>query len=354
MGANPIAPDHKNTMTTMAKEEDKESLQAALADVEILQSAYPDECHVEDENDDDAATDPQQQRQAFPLTVTLRFSPTASCRLQWIAGYPTRTGVQVASYRARDSAEQAALDRAVAAIRATSAACCDEQQVEGGLACCAAGLQAWEEAMEMMENTHNKDAAERNDDITAMVKTSTTNSGDQDAENKEQSTSTPAHPSSHHYTWISGPPLLDRKSSFQAHLCRITCADEVKPALEQLVASSSKLQRATHHMYAYRLEVVTSSTAAPDNDNEHCRTVVLHDNDDDGEDGAGSRLAHLLEMRQDSGVLVVVSRWFGGIHLGPKRFAHITNVARELLVAQESGDETSQKQPNGSGGGSKK
>lgn len=60
--------------------------------------------------------------------------------------------------------------------------------------------------------------------------------------------------------------------------------------------------------------------------------VLKHDNDDDGEDAAGGRLAHLLELRKESSVLVVVSRWFGGIELGPKRFAHINNVARELLV----------------------
>lgn len=61
-------------------------------------------------------------------------------------------------------------------------------------------------------------------------------------------------------------------------------------------------------------------------------SVLKHDNDDDGEDAAGSRLAHLLEMRHEDGIAIVVSRWFGGIHLGPKRFAHINNVARELLV----------------------
>ena len=61
-------------------------------------------------------------------------------------------------------------------------------------------------------------------------------------------------------------------------------------------------------------------------------SVLKHDNDDDGEDAAGSRLAHLLEMRHEDGIVIVVSRWFGGIHLGPKRFAHINNVARELLV----------------------
>ncbi len=61
-------------------------------------------------------------------------------------------------------------------------------------------------------------------------------------------------------------------------------------------------------------------------------TILKHDNDDDGEDGAGKRLAQLLEMRKEDGVLVMVSRWYGGVHLGPKRFAHITNVARDFLT----------------------
>lgn len=70
-------------------------------------------------------------------------------------------------------------------------------------------------------------------------------------------------------------------------------------------------------------------------------TVLKHDNDDDGEDGAGSRLAHLLQMRhEDDGVVVVVSRWFGGIHLGPKRFAHITSTAQALLAGSSSGSST--------------
>jgi putative IMPACT (imprinted ancient) family translation regulator len=31
-------------------------------------------------------------------------------------------------------------------------------------------------------------------------------------------------------------------------------------------------------------------------------------------------------------ILVVVSRWYGGIHLGTKRFAHIMNVAQITLT----------------------
>lgn len=48
---------------------------------------------------------------------------------------------------------------------------------------------------------------------------------------------------------------------------------------------------------------------------------VLHqDNDDDGESAAGGRLAHLLQIMEVNDVLVIVTRYFGGIHLGPDRF----------------------------------
>lgn len=31
-------------------------------------------------------------------------------------------------------------------------------------------------------------------------------------------------------------------------------------------------------------------------------------------------------------VIVVVSRWFGGIHLGPDRFKHINSAARDVII----------------------
>lgn len=48
---------------------------------------------------------------------------------------------------------------------------------------------------------------------------------------------------------------------------------------------------------------------------------------------AGGRLLHLLQMVDARNVCVVVSRWYGGILLGPARFTHINNAARELLDA---------------------
>jgi len=57
----------------------------------------------------------------------------------------------------------------------------------------------------------------------------------------------------------------------------------------------------------------------------------LQDCDDDGEAAAGGRLLHLLQIVDARDVVVVVSRWYGGILLGPSRFTHINNAARNLL-----------------------
>ena len=74
----------------------------------------------------------------------------------------------------------------------------------------------------------------------------------------------------------------------------------------------------------------------------------LTDNNDDGESAAGGRLAHLLQIlvshlsrslridtlitSQDiNNILVIVTRYYGGIHLGSDRFKHINQAARNAL-----------------------
>ena len=56
-----------------------------------------------------------------------------------------------------------------------------------------------------------------------------------------------------------------------------------------------------------------------------CWGRQVADNDDDGEATSGQKLAGLLELMGANNVLVVVSRWFGGVHLGPARFKHIAS-----------------------------
>ena len=115
-----------------------------------------------------------------------------------------------------------------------------------------------------------------------------------------------------------GEPLMDRKSVFQCHLCRVSSQTEVQQMLTTL-KSNKKIAMATHNILAYRLI-------------ERERGVLMQDCDDDKEYGAGGRLLHLLQVSGAEGVAVVVTRWYGGVHLGADRFKHINNVARVLLV----------------------
>lgn len=62
--------------------------------------------------------------------------------------------------------------------------------------------------------------------------------------------------------------------------------------------------------------------------------VTRCDCEDDGETAAGGRLLHMLQLANVRGALVVVTRWYGGVHLGPQRFKHISNVARAALEAR--------------------
>lgn len=60
--------------------------------------------------------------------------------------------------------------------------------------------------------------------------------------------------------------------------------------------------------------------------------------DDDGEKYGGARLQKLLESMDARGA-VVVARWYGGVMLGPVRFAHIEGCAREAIMRARDGTE---------------
>ncbi|XP_061681766.1 protein IMPACT [Syngnathoides biaculeatus] len=117
-----------------------------------------------------------------------------------------------------------------------------------------------------------------------------------------------------------GSCITDRRSTFQPHLAPVVAPRQVKVVLEKLY-DNKKIASATHNIYAYRI---------------YCedKNSFLQDCEDDGETAAGGRLLHLLQILDVRNVLVVVSRWYGGILLGPDRFKHINNCARSILVEE--------------------
>ncbi|KXS17428.1 UPF0029-domain-containing protein, partial [Gonapodya prolifera JEL478] len=106
----------------------------------------------------------------------------------------------------------------------------------------------------------------------------------------------------------------DRKSVFVAHITAIHTPSDFQSFVSDLL-TDRRIARATHNISAYRI-------------------VVMQDCDDDGETAAGGRLMRLLEVVDARNVGVVVSRWCGGIPLGPDRFKHINTVARNILGAR--------------------
>jgi len=290
-------------------DDNEDSLERARADIEIIQSCYPDEISSSSYLDGSSI---------FPFQFTLKLpddSTTSYITLRLEEGYPTVSGVQISDYRTNNLKHKARLEAVVRAVRRVSAEC-REEEIEGCIACCAIAMETWN------DYSIDDNADHHNDHNIGTFDGSTTKNAP-DGGGKISSANLPEK----HYDWISGEPLLDKKSSFQAHLCEVYSEEQVQESLHQLLTSSSKIQRASHNMYAWRIAETSLSNGDTDG-----RVIIKHDNNDDGEDAAGSKLAYLLDMRKDENVLVVVSRWYGGIHLGPKRFAHIVNVARTLLV----------------------
>jgi putative IMPACT (imprinted ancient) family translation regulator len=56
---------------------------------------------------------------------------------------------------------------------------------------------------------------------------------------------------------------------------------------------------------------------------------------DDGEAGAGMVIVRMLQRQQLEDHMIVVTRWFGGTHLGGDRFRHVQSCVRQYIAALE-------------------
>ncbi|KAF2246012.1 UPF0029-domain-containing protein [Trematosphaeria pertusa] len=118
--------------------------------------------------------------------------------------------------------------------------------------------------------------------------------------------------------WIIAPPITEKKSVFLARVAPVSSPAQAKQYIAHLLATDKKAARATHNMTSWRIK------GSNDTSYQDC--------DDDGETAAGGRMLHLMQLMDVWNVMVVVTRWYGGILLGPDRFRIINTAAREALV----------------------
>jgi putative IMPACT (imprinted ancient) family translation regulator len=108
--------------------------------------------------------------------------------------------------------------------------------------------------------------------------------------------------------------LRDRGSRYAASVGPVGDRAGIEAYLA-LLRSRRKFAKATHHSWA----------------------AILSDGGplkgDDGETGAGAVILKMLEREGLVDHVVVVTRWYGGVHLGGDRFAHVVTCTRAALAA---------------------
>ena len=132
--------------------------------------------------------------------------------------------------------------------------------------------------------------------------------------------------------WIASEVLEFKKSVFLARACAVSSPAQAKSYIEHLLATDKKVAKATHNISAYRIRSAPCSGNGHSEGGKAKAEITFQDCDSDGEDAAGGRLLHLLQAMGVWDVLVVVSRWYGGVKLGADRFRIINGVAREAVV----------------------
>ena len=114
---------------------------------------------------------------------------------------------------------------------------------------------------------------------------------------------------------VSTGPTVRKGSSFFASGARVTSAEEVNDVYKKVCLDLDSAS-SNHRILVYRFMDQDS--------HEHCG---YHD---DGEHGAGRRLLRYME---DNGIMdtaVVVTRWFGGTHIGFERFQIMEGLVCEV------------------------
>ena len=107
--------------------------------------------------------------------------------------------------------------------------------------------------------------------------------------------------------------ISDRGSKYAVSGAACTSESEVKELIKTL-KKRKKFAKATHNTWG----VLTNAGPLKA---------------DDGETGAGNVILRMLEREDVRNHLIIVTRWYGGKHLGGDRFRHVQTAVRMYLDA---------------------
>ncbi|OLS27928.1 MAG: IMPACT family member YigZ [Candidatus Heimdallarchaeota archaeon LC_2] len=113
-----------------------------------------------------------------------------------------------------------------------------------------------------------------------------------------------------------GPPIIEKKSKFIATAVPVRSISEIEEAVKEI---KKEMKKATHNAFAYRIVDENG---------------ISEDWDDDGEvkGCAGKPILNILQGFSVFNTLLIVTRYYGRIHLGPAGLIRqYSNTAKDLI-----------------------
>lgn len=117
--------------------------------------------------------------------------------------------------------------------------------------------------------------------------------------------------------WAVSRSVTLKKSTFVARSIGIKSVSEARVLKQALLTNNPELRDASHNITAWRVH------------GDH--GGIIEECNDDGESGGGRHVLQILQSMNLVDVLVIVTRWYGGIMLGTDRWRLITQVCHDAL-----------------------
>ncbi|KAI0258849.1 ribosomal protein S5 domain 2-like protein [Gloeopeniophorella convolvens] len=130
--------------------------------------------------------------------------------------------------------------------------------------------------------------------------------------------------------------IEDRQSTFVAYIFRASTAQQARAAHTHVRKVLHAKRPASHEIMAWRCMVLKEGRTGLGGDGDF---KIEEGSEDDNEQWAGGHVLKVMRSEAAMDAVVVVSRWYGGIMLGPVRFTHIQDCTREVCQAFRVEDE---------------
>ncbi|CCC13294.1 hypothetical protein SMACR_06585 [Sordaria macrospora] len=252
-------------------------------------------------------SDDSQSPSTYILTLPDEVT-TSTLRLQFPPAYPDEPPVVLGTHSSGEHAKRGAAARDLALFRDAVG-----EVYEPGQVCLFDAIEQVKELIAAVTTAEKEDDHEEEEDSEKKI-----SSYDADAPSSDSHTGSGGDQLGPEPPWTLSLPHIELKSTFIARCAPVSSPAQAAQYLQHLLASDKRVRAATHNITAWRIRGPNGTS--------------FQDCDDDGETAAGGRLLHLMQLMDLWDTMVVVTRWYGGQKLGPRRFALINGAARDAFV----------------------